>query len=363
MNEVRLHLQGVVQVLLVDPTESDVTGVVGDTGLALGGSGEPDVTVRFVEDLRTGPVRMLGVEGGACAAGYLVQPTGNRPPGRTLVPLTEVGGRCELLVERGSPSVPLLIEVLNLTAAQRGLLPLHGAAFVWQDLGWVVTGWSKGGKTETVLGVTARGARFVGDEWVYLAGGQAHGTAHPLRLWDWQLRQRPDVLAGLTRKQRLRLNAVGRALRLHADAGGRRRRLPPYRLLAAAAPALREQHGVYARPQDVFPVADRQPSAPLDRLVLMESSSARSTTSERLDPGLVAERMVASLQYERRDLTDAWTRYRYAEPAAQNLRLDQIADVERRLLHAAFTGVDTFRVDHPYPVELSVLADALNDLV
>ena len=76
-----------------------------------------------------------------------------------------------------------------------------------EGVGVVTTGWSKGGKTEAVLAFVARGARFVGDEWVYVEhdGATVHGIPEPLRLWDWHLRQLPDLRARIGRGERARL--------------------------------------------------------------------------------------------------------------------------------------------------------------
>src|SRR5918997_82180 len=68
----------------------------------------------------------------------------------------------------------IVIRFVNLTALAKGALPLHAAAFTYRGTGVVVTGWAKGGKTETLLGFMAAGAEYVGDEWVYLDANGRH---------------------------------------------------------------------------------------------------------------------------------------------------------------------------------------------
>ena len=82
---------------------------------------------------------------------------------------------------RGLPAIPLLVPIVNLTALANGALPLHASAFVHRGTGVVATGWSKGGKTEALLAFSANGARYVGDEWVYVAadGSRVSGIPSP----------------------------------------------------------------------------------------------------------------------------------------------------------------------------------------
>ncbi len=126
------------------------------------------------------------------------------------------------MAERGVGTIPLLVPIVNLTALGRGLLPIHASAFVHAGLGVLVTGWAKGGKSEVLLAFAARGASYVGDEWVYLAddGSRMVGLPEPIRLWDWQLRAMPEFAARLTRGQRARL-ASTRALGVGARRRGR----------------------------------------------------------------------------------------------------------------------------------------------
>ena len=357
---VDLHLHGELTVRLVDASDADVDTVRRDAGLSVGAvAGDADITVTFVDKLDIGPLTLLGLEAGAAAEGYVTLPAGSRG-GRCLLPLEQVGGRCSITCERAADGVPLLIDIVNLTAASRGLLPLHGAAFGLHDLGWVLTGWSKGGKTETLLAVAERGASIVGDEWVYLRDGRVLGTAHRMRLWQWQLEQAPAVQARLTAKQRRRLALADRLVRWHSSATPALRRSLPYKVLSQLMPVVHEQHGVYVAPQDVFASAALSLEASVDRLLLVESLETDGTSWERIDPTLVADRMAASLEYERADLRAAWTRYQFAVPTARNSWLEQVADRERELLRAAFAGVPAYRIVHPYPVDLRELAGAVD---
>ena len=119
---------------------------------------EPDIVVRFVDELElSSPVRYIGLEDcGFTADAFLVLRGKHKSRARVQLPFARIGGRCEIVCERGLAAVPLLVPIVNLTALANGLLPLHAAAFLWNDVGIVATGWSKGGKTETLLAFMAR---------------------------------------------------------------------------------------------------------------------------------------------------------------------------------------------------------------
>ena len=138
------------------------------------------------------------------------------------IPLDLVGGRCRIVAERGAWDDP---------AARPGRQRDRPAARADPDprLGvhprgstFLVTGWAKGGKSEVLLAFAARGATYVGDEWIYLAdrGRRMVGLPEPIRLWDWQLRQMPEFAARVSRAQRAPDRLDPR--RGQRDRGGRR---------------------------------------------------------------------------------------------------------------------------------------------
>ena len=134
---------------------------------------------------------------------------------RARLPLDMIGQGCHIVIERGAPAVPYLVALVNLCVLANGGLPLHAAAFEIDGVGVVVTGWSKGGKTESLLAALDSGARYVGDEWVYLSEGgkRAIGVPEPIRVWDWYLDQldtiRPRLSRGASARARVLSGAVG----------------------------------------------------------------------------------------------------------------------------------------------------------
>jgi hypothetical protein len=84
-----------------------------------------------------------------------------------------------------------------------------------------------------------------------------------------------------------------------------------------------------------------------------------------VDPAEVAARMAASLAFERLDLQGWYLRARYAHPEAEwsNPLLEGGAEeLERELLDRFLAGVPAWVVEHPYPVDLAALHDAMAPL-
>ncbi|MGD9750401.1 MAG: hypothetical protein AB7W59_05320, partial [Acidimicrobiia bacterium] len=169
-----------------------------------------DLTIRFVDELVCGPLTLLGRREFAFDADELVVLRGkHKTPVRVRLPLASLQGG-EVVVQRGAPSIPYLVALLNLLVLGNGGLALHAAAFEHRGAGVVVTGWSKGGKTECLLAMLGDGARYVGDEWILLdgEGRMAGGLAEPVRVWDWYLAQLPQLRRNVPRPDRLRLAAL-----------------------------------------------------------------------------------------------------------------------------------------------------------
>lgn len=361
---VDFDLHGLAGIRLLGPSPTDVAALRRQLGLVPGRlEREPDIVIRFVDRLATGS-RLWFVGLGEAAFtddAFLVLRSKHKAPARVEIAFTQIGEAVEIVCERGLPAVPFLIPILNLTVLASGVLPLHASAFVHRGTGVVATGWSKGGKTEALLAFAARGARYVGDEWVYVTGdgGRVYGIPEPIRIWGWHLRQLPQYEALVGRADRARLRAI--ELFLGSERTVRRVRVGkrPSRALTRLAPLLGRQLFVDVEPERLFGRVGAQ-SAAFDRLFFLVSSDAPGIAVEPVDPLDVGERMVFSLQHERLDFTAAYLKYRFAFPAAANAFIEQVEEIQRQALARAFAGKPAFVVHHPYPCSLESLYDAMS---
>ena len=287
-------LHGLVGVRLLNATAQDVATVTRQLGpLHAALDREPDVVIRFVESLGAERLTYVGVgDAGFTNDQFLLLSGRSTTRARTRIPFDEVGLHPRVLCERGVAAVPHLVTMVNLAALANGVLPLHASAFRIDDRGVLVTGWSKSGKTESVLGCVAQGGRYVGDEWIYLTPeGQMFGLPEPIRLWAWHFDQQPALLRDRPRRSRTKLatwRSAAAAARTVSGSG-----LPGASLMRRALPLVERQAYLQVPPVELFGTARMTRSATLDAVVLMVSHDDPTITSEQAARGEVAARMRA----------------------------------------------------------------------
>ena len=354
--EVDFDLHGLAGIRLIGASPADAAAVRRQLGPLEGVlDREPDIVIRFVDRLKTSSrVRFLGLhEAGFTDDAFLILRSKHKSSAKVEFDFTEIGAQTRIVCERGLRAVPLLIPILNLTLLARGVLALHASAFVHEGTGVVATGWSKGGKTEALLAFTARGAQYVGDEWVYVSkdGTRVSGIPEPIRIWHWQLGQLPEYAALISKREHARLRAIELLLRreeaLRRAGGGR---------LAAL---LGRQLHVDVDPQRLFGSLGEL-TAPFDRLFLLVSHDASELTVEPIDPLEVARRMVFSLQHEQLDFMASYLKSRFAFPDAASPVVEAAEELQGKVLAQAFAAKPAYVVHHPYPFSLAALFKAMS---
>ena len=349
-------LHGVVGVRVVDATSDDIATVRRQLGPLEGAlDREPDITVRFVDDLAPVPLTLVGIgdSGFDDDRFYLLRGNGGAD-GRASLSFDTIGRGLEIVCERRLPAVPHLIAVVNLAALGKGVLPLHATAFNSGSTGVLVAGWSKGGKTETLLGAMSDGADYVGDEWVYLTDdGRMLGLPEPVRVWDWQLAQLPHLLQARPAGDRRRLAAWRGLTRVAASAA--RHRLPGSSLARRARPVLGRQTYLQIPPADLFGPERVSLQGHLDVVVLVMSHEDPRTLTRPVAAGEVAQRMQASLEEERAPLMTHYRQFRYAFPDRSSPAIDTAAERESKLLAALLDDRPAVKVLHPHPCDLRIL--------
>ena len=360
-------LHGIVGIRLIGATPHDRAAVTRQLGpIEAPLAREPDIVIRFVTRLETGPrLWYLGVHDAAFTEdAFLILRSRRKTACRVQIPFDQIGGPCEIVCESGLSAVPLLIPIINLTALGKGVVPVHAAAFTFRGTGTLVTGWSKGGKTETLLAFVARGAEYIGDEWIYLhaAADRMCGIPEPVTIWDWHLREMPSLRRVVDRRQRARLAALRATIRLISSTQGLLSNRGRDGVMHRLVPALQRQLFVHVPPERAFGIR-RVPAAGVPRQLLFVASHAASEIEVRpASAQRIARRMVFSLQEERQPLLSFYTKYRFAFPTRINESLEQAESVERDLLLRAWEGLEAHEVYHPYPVAIPRLFDAVEPL-
>ncbi len=362
---VDFDLHSLATIRVEDATDSDVQVVRRQLGpLPTIVDRAPDITIRFADKVEApSRLRYIGARdaGWTEEAFYILK---NRNESCVVrFPIERIGGPCEIVCQRGLAEIPFLIATVNLTALANGGLPLHAGAFALDGRGVLVTGWSKGGRSELLLAATASGARYIGDGWVYLtADGSMHGIPEPIRLWDSYLDQLPTVRARLGRRARLKLRTLPVAGRAEARLPTAVRRTSAGRFLRRAVPVIDAQRHVKIAPERLF--GPLQPlTGRMDHVLFVVSAAGDRMSVEPIDPAEVAQRMVASLVHERLDLAGLYLQARFAFPGLSNRWLDEAEALQADRLAAFLAGRPAHVITHPYPVDFDAFLEAARSVL
>lgn len=355
-------LHGIVGLRLVDAPPAALATLRRElVPLGVGLEREPDIVVRFVDRIeRTSPARSIGSEEVQFTdRAFLVGVPGSTA--RAEIPFDQIGGRCEIVCERALPRIPLLRPIVHLTALAHGYAPAHASAVELAGRGIVTTGWTSGGKTGALLALMSLGARFIGDDMVFISPeARMFGLHEPISMKYAYLAQSPELRSRLTPGEARRLRAVGV---VEAIAGA----LPEGLRHAVTSPRARRRlskwattlRTVHVEPARLFDDARCLPSGSLDAVVVTHSTQTSEVEVSPLDAGVAARRMAFSSRHELSVLDDCYAKFRFAFPTLRNPHLERAEERFIDILTSALAGRPAFAVDHPYPASIPELAQAM----
>ena len=357
---VDFDLHGLAGIRLIDPSKSDARAVKRQLGTLSNGllDREPDIVIRFKKNLSLPHLTYLGRDENAFTTDGFFVLKSKKSSAKVKIPFESIGSHCEIECETGLPAVPYLIPIINLTLLKNDCIPLHASAFVYKGRGILVTGWSKGGKTEALLGFVSKGARYVGDEWVILTknGRSMHGIPEPITLWDWQIEQLPSLAPRISASDYMVFKLVHVMRYIHSYLGkGKLKDSFPAKILNKAMPTLLHQLHVNIPPEKIMTDRSIQLNARPDIIFFIMSHNSPSIRIEPWGSEDIAKRMIHSLQYEQRRFISCYEAFKFAFPDLKNNFLERVPETQKILLQNALKGKAAYRVLHPYPVSLEAL--------
>lgn len=356
-------IHGLVGIRLIHPSPSDAAAVAKQLGPLQGPlSREPDIVVRFVPHLPLPGLRYVTLhKSGFTDDGFVILQS-KKHAAKARIAFDQIGQHCEIVCESGLRAVPLLLAILNLTLLTKDCVSLHASAFVYQGRGILVTGWAKGGKTETLLAFALHGAEYVGDEWIVLRGdGESmYGIPEQIRLWDWHLTYLPHVRHQVKRTDRLLFKGIHWLDALQQRLShGKLHHMFPLPWWREAMPALKRQLHVTMAPQVIFGSGFGSLTAKPEKVVLLMNHAEPSIHVEPTDPVEIARRMVASIQYEQLPFMEHYIASTFAFPDMKNTFIEQMHEYQHDILTRALRGKEAYTVWHPYPFSLHELYEKM----
>lgn len=358
-------LHDLSRVRLLNASTSDIEAVRGQLGFDPSPvQGQAAITLRFVPSLESNKtLRLVALGESAFSEDAFFLLSSRHRKTRIQLPLATIGEPCEIICETGLTAVPLLIPILNLTIFyQHRVVPLHASAFIYKGKGVLVTGWSKGGKTESLLSFMRNGASYIGDEWVYISadGKRLYGIPEPIRVWDWHLKSAPDLSSKIKGKDLTRLNATKAAIK--AGRWIQHTGMPFASTARRSLPILSRSTYVDVKPAQLFGKLTPM-KGPFDRLLFLVSHNSPKIEVLPISGLEVANRMVFSLAYERQTLLRYYLQFRFAFPERHNPRIDTADTLQLKQLKHLLSGKDAHIVSHPYPVSLASLYSAIEPVL
>lgn len=366
-NHIDYDVHGIVGIRLVDCPPKEAAIISGKFGL-LQRSLEriPDIVVRFVEHIETPGLTHLGLRQYAFTETdfFLI---GEKTGAKIQINFEQVGSRtCEIVCESGTPILALLTALINVTALKKNYVSLHASAFSYRGVGILVSGWKKGGKTETLLAFSARGARFIGDEWILLSGDGRlmHGIPGVIPLWDWHLKYLPILRRKVKHTDRALFAAVRwldklQSILPHGKIGD----VLPLRFLRDALPPLKRRLNVAFDPEAVFSSPLGWLSACPEKIFLAVSHAENDIKLEMADPMQLAAHMAASVEFEQLGFFKHYLAFKFAFPERNADFMESVAQRQYSLLRRALSGKESYVVSHPYPVSLNDLSERMLPLL
>lgn len=347
-HSVHHDIHGVVLVRVTHATPTDLATLATHLGPTRRGriDRSPDVIVRFVDRLSPDAVRYVEYGRTAYTDEGLLLLRDGRTRVRAQLVLDE-SGRAEIVCERGTASIPLLLPILSRAALAHDHVALHASAVHLNGVGVLMPAWAHGGKTTGLLAALTQGAQYVGDEWVLVPrdGRRMLGLLKPVELHGWQRAQLPAATRLAAAQARLSA-ALVRAI---ATIG------VPDRLVGAVDRRLDR----VVDPAALFGSACTPLSAPLNVVLCMVRHDAPRVRIERADPDHMATRLAASLASDDAPLAAAEDAWRFAFPDRTLAQPEGRRAQQRELLTQALAGKDLFIVSHPSPCNLRELGAAM----
>jgi hypothetical protein len=363
-NHIEVDYLGAVGIRFENISRKDVSSIVNNFSVFEKElDREPEIIVRFVDRLETPDLIFLGLDYAAFDKEnfYLISDPVHK--NKVSIPFDKIGQKLEIICEKGVKSIPLLNHITNFYLIKNNFVPIHSSGFYFDKKGILVMGWTKGGKTETLLSFANHGAEYVGDEWVVLKpdGSEMCGLHVPVTIWKWQLSYIKKIVknTGLVNKLVFSSVSILEAIN-NISIRFKLGKTFPFKLLSQSLPHLKKLLKIRKIPEDIFKNKIRNGMTKLDAIVLALSHKSNEIMTKECEPEEIIKRMIHSNDYEQLPFFEFYKAFKYAFPERDNEFLDNIKNIHSGLLLNALKSKKSFKIFHPYPVSFEALFSKLS---
>ena len=114
-------------------------------------------------------------------------------------------------------------------------------------------------------------------------------------------------------------------------------------------PALKRQLNIRVTPEALFDGLLLDVAKP-EKVFLVMSHDQPETRVEPCSVAEIIQRMIHSNEFEQLVLTGHYKTFRFAFPGRENELIENLPEIQRKLLQTVFAGKTAYKVLHPYPV-------------
>jgi hypothetical protein len=326
---------------------------------------EPDITIKFISSLETPDLVFIGLDNaGFNKDGYYILSSG-RSSLKVKIPFEKIGQPLEIICQTGIPGIPLLNHIINLSFLSKNYIPLHASAFRYNNLNALVMGWSKGGKTESLLAFANNDAEYIGDEVVMLSenGNEMFGIPASVTVWEWQYKQVPKLIPELSKNKKALFSLIHLIESIYNFL--RKTFLKNSfvtKVISDALPAFKRQLNFRVAPKYIFKEKIYNQKASTDKIILIMSHNSDQIIVKSCPIDEVISRMINSHDYENSAFIQHYVSFKFAFPDLRNPFLEDLNKLQADLLKKALSGKEAYKVLHPYPVSFDSLFNSMSPI-
>jgi hypothetical protein len=350
-NIIEFNFHEIVGLKLINPTDFDVNVITKKFDITPQKlTFEPDIVITYNKELAFPDLTYIGLNAAAFSNNDFYILSNGKENVKVIVPFEDIGlKQLKIVCESGSPDIPLLNHFINLTFLSKGYLPLHSTAFQYDDIGALVLGWTKGGKSESLFSFMNNGAEYVSDEISIISnnGKEVLGLKVPICIWKYQFKEIPDFIPKLNFQKQVIMKVIQLIKTLN--------KIINFKLIDKAVPLLDTQLHVKTLPSKIFSSDRIIPKMKLDVVFFAVSHSSNEIVVEPISINEVIDRMISSQEEELDYFYNFYRMFKYAFPQRINEFLENLMNIQYRLMKKLLENKKAYIVKHPYPVSFKNL--------
>ncbi|MCH9029692.1 MAG: hypothetical protein IH819_08800, partial [Bacteroidetes bacterium] len=133
-------------------------------------------------------------------------------------------------------------------------------------------------------------------------------------------------------------------------------------MMGDALPALRRQLNIRIGPEVIFDGKVQWEMVNLDKIILAMSHSKNEISVKECSENKIASRMINSNLHELDSFYNYYSTFKFAFPGLSNNFLERVPEIYNNLLSKALSGIESYKVLHPYPVSFEKLYRAMEPI-